>query len=87
MDDFYKPKHLRDRSNSSSEVGDYFDWKRLEMQLLIPFAEFRLLRGIERDGIEMKDYWQNVWMKQENDYYQKQKPFLLSDIKINGYHA
>jgi len=141
MDDFYKPKVLRDASNTNSEVGAFFDWQRLEKQLLIPFienreiliqkydwesdylknwqsipnatnviiegvystrkellkyynlkiwidcpAEIRLLRGIERDGIEIKEYWQNVWMKQEEDYYKKHKPFLSSDVKIDGYN-
>jgi len=35
----------------------------------------------------MKEYWQNVWLKQENEYYEKQKPFLLSDININSSNA
>jgi len=142
MDDFYKPKYLRDLLNSSSEIGACFDWQGLEVQLLIPFvenremvlqkydwqtdslkqgqsipntfnvivegvystrkelskyydlkiwidcpAELRLLRGIERDGIEMKAQWQNFWMKQENEYYRRHKPFLSADVKIHGCHA
>jgi len=140
MDDFYKPENLRQESNA--EIGSYFDWQKLEKQLLIPFmenlgirfqkydwqcdslkewqyisknsnvivegvystrqelskyydlkiwidcpADDRLLRGIERGGIEMKNQWQNVWMKQENDYLEKYHPISLSDIIINGYNA
>ncbi len=142
MDHFYKPKTLRDAADSSSEVGAWFDWRRLEKQLLVPFtenreiriqkydwesgslkdwqsipdtsnvivegvystrkelskyydlkiwidcpADIRLSRGIERDGIEMKEHWQNVWMKQEGDYYNNHKPFLLSDVQICGYDS
>jgi len=41
MDDFYKPKELRKKSYSSTEIGGYFDWQRLEKQILIPFIENR----------------------------------------------
>ena len=139
MDDFYKPENLRKELNSVSEIGAYFDWRRLEKQLLIPFvenldirfqkynwncdslnewqyisknsnvivegvystrpeiskyydlkiwiycpADVRLLRGIERDGLEKMELWQNVWMKQENEYLEKYNPISLSDINING---
>lgn len=142
MDHFYKPKNWRAATDSSSEVGAWFDWRRLEKQLLVPFtenreiriqkydwesgslkewqsvsntanvivegvystrrelakyydlkiwidcpADIRLSRGIERDGIEMKEQWRDVWMKQEDDYYNKHKPFLSSDVKINGFDS
>jgi uridine kinase len=142
MDDFYKPKELRNESNKKTEIGGYFDWKRLERELLIHFVEnqdikyqkynwktgklddweyisksssiivegvyssrkelskyynmtiwiecspeVRLSRGIERDGKEMKEYWLNVWMKQENEYYKNKNPKLFSDIIINTSNA
>lgn len=139
MDDFYKPKYLREEPLSKTEIGGYFDWERIEKQIIIPFAEnrdikyqkynwqfdslndwvlipkssnvivegiyssrkelshyynlkiwiecppdVRLSRGIERDGIEMKEYWQKVWMKQENDYFEKQEPFKSANIIISN---
>jgi len=142
MDDFYKPETLRRGSNSISEIGAFFNWRKLESKVLIPFTnnleisfqkydwpsdslknwqniseesniivegvystrkelskyydfkiwinclpEIRLARGIKRDGIEIKEYWQNVWMKQENEYLEKHKPFLLADFNINSSNA
>jgi uridine kinase len=142
MDDFYKMKNMREESNPNSEIGAFFDWRRLESQVLIPFTnnleisfqkydwlsgslkhwqniskdsnvivegvystkeelskyydfkiwidclpEIRLTRGIKRDGIGMKEYWQNVWMKQENEYFEKHKPFLTADLNIISSNA
>ena len=142
MDVFYQTEQMRKKLNPTKEIGSYFDWNRLEREVLIPFSnnleirfqkynwendsikdwqnisknssmivegvystrkelskyydlriwidcpsEIRLQRGIERDGIEMKEYWENVWMKQENEYYKKQRPYLLSDININTSNA
>jgi uridine kinase len=139
MDDFYKSEKMRTESGSSFEIGAFFDWRKLESQVLIPFsenvgisfqkydwpsdslkywqsiskesniivegvysirnelspyydlkiwidcpAEICLTRGIERDGIEIKEYWQNVWLKQEKDYLGKHKSFLYADLKISG---
>lgn len=137
MDDFYKQKVLRKLSNSTEEIGAYFDWKRLESQVLVPFKnneeiiyqkydwqsdsilpdpyvvkesnliiegvystrlelagyydlkiwidcpyETRLQRGIERDGREMKVYWQNVWQKQEDEYIATHNAFSNADFII-----
>lgn len=142
MDDFYKTDYLRRKSNSNSEIGDFFNWRELESKVLIPFtknleisfqkynwtsdslkdwqniskesnvivegvystrrelskyydqriwidcpSEICLQRGIKRDGIEMKEYWQNVWMKQENEYLEKHKSFLEADLIISGVSA
>ncbi len=139
MDDFYKTRELRRRLSSQEEIGGYFDWKRLEKQILIPFTEnriikyqkydwpddilhspenikiskniivegiysnraelsnyyniriwvecpedIRLSRGIARDGKEMKDYWEKVWLRQEKRYYEEQKPNLRADIILNS---
>ncbi|HPG38808.1 MAG TPA: AAA family ATPase [bacterium] len=140
-DDFYKPKYLRD-AVARAGIGEYFDWQRLERQVLQPCAENReimyqkydwindvldtwqtipgatsvivegvysirrelagyydlkiwldcpadvcLVRGIIRDGEAMKEYWQNVWMKQEQEYYRQHQPQLRADIRINIYHV
>jgi uridine kinase len=139
MDDFYKSENMRKEINSDHETGFFFDWRKLESKVLIPFTndleirfqrydwpsdslkdwqnisiksnvivegvystrkelskyydlkiwidcppEVRLARGIERDGIEMKEYWQNVWMKQENEYLEKHKSFLEADLVISS---
>ena len=139
MDDFYKTKEMRNKLNSKEDIGGYFDWERLEKQILIPFAEdrsskyqkynwlndklcnsgniqkskniivegiysnrtelskyynikiwiecpedIRLSRGIARDGKEMKEYWQNVWVIQEKRYYEEHKPYLRADIILNN---
>ena len=142
MDDFYKCENMRKEPKSNSEIGFFFDWRKLENEVLIPFtndleisfqkydwssdslkywqnisknsnvivegvyatrkelskyydlkiwidcpSEICLERGIDRDGIEMKEYWQNVWMKQENEYLEKHKPFLVADLNISGSNA
>jgi uridine kinase len=46
--------------------------------------DIRLKRGVERDGLQIKEYWQNVWMKQEKEYYDKHKPFLSADFRISS---
>jgi uridine kinase len=139
MDDFYLPEKNKINFDSELGIGVYFDWRRLENQVLIPFAadkeimfqqydwesgslkrwqnisrksslivegvysirkellkyydlriwidcpyEIRLKRGIERDGIEMREYWKNIWMRQEDEYVKKQNPSLSADFIING---
>jgi uridine kinase len=139
MDDFYKPEYLRKEPNAGNEIGFFFDWRKLEREVLIPFtnysdinfqkydwpsntlkyrqkipresniiiegvysirkeladyydlkiwidcpSEICLARGIARDGIEIKEYWQNVWMKQEEEYAEKHKPFLYSELTVNS---
>ncbi len=139
MDDFYKPKKFRNEQDQNSETGSFFDWERLEEEVLKPFSvngkinfrkynwqhdslsdwfnipfgfniiiegvystrkelavyydlkiwidckkETRLKRGIERDGLNMKEYWEKVWMKQEDEYLKNHKPDLAAEIIING---
>jgi uridine kinase len=142
MDDFYKTENMRKELDINYEIGCFFDWRKLEREVLIPFSnnieitfqkydwpsdslknwqnisngsnlivegvystrkelskyydykiwidcppEIRLARGIERDGIEIKEYWQNVWMKQEDEYLEKHKSFLEADLIILGFNA
>ncbi|MFV8829773.1 uridine kinase family protein [Alkalihalobacterium sp. APHAB7] len=46
--------------------------------------ETRLLRGLERDGEEARDMWENNWMVSEDIYVIEQKPFERADLVVNG---
>jgi len=44
----------------------------------------RLLRGLERDGEEARDMWENNWMIAEDIYVKEHKPIELADIIVYG---
>lgn len=44
----------------------------------------RLSRGIERDGENARDMWENNWMIAEDMYMQQQKTFEKAKFIING---
>nr|WP_256522256.1 uridine kinase [Halobacillus sp. A5] len=44
----------------------------------------RLSRGIERDGEEARDMWENNWIISENIYVEEQKPYERADLIVNG---
>lgn len=46
--------------------------------------ETRLSRGLERDGEEARDMWENNWMISEDIYVEEQKPFARADFIVNG---
>lgn len=46
--------------------------------------EKRLSRGLERDGEEARDMWENNWMISEDLYVETQKPFERADLIVNG---
>ncbi len=46
--------------------------------------ELRLSRGLERDGEEARDMWENNWMISEDVYIEDHKPFKRADFIING---
>ncbi|WP_218154472.1 uridine kinase [Bacillus sp. OV322] len=46
--------------------------------------EIRLSRGIERDGEEARDMWENKWMISEDIYVEEQKPDERADFVVNG---
>ncbi|MFT9818162.1 uridine kinase family protein [Lysinibacillus sp. NPDC056185] len=46
--------------------------------------ETRLSRGLERDGEEARDMWENNWMISEDIYVEKHKPFERADIIVFG---
>lgn len=46
--------------------------------------ELRLSRGLERDGEEARDMWENNWMISEDLYIEEHKPFERADLIVNG---
>ncbi|KKK39241.1 uridine kinase [Mesobacillus campisalis] len=46
--------------------------------------EIRLSRGIERDGEEAREMWENNWMLSEDIYFEKQKPIERADMVVDG---
>jgi uridine kinase len=46
--------------------------------------EIRLSRGIERDGEEAREMWEDNWMLSEDIYFEKQKPILKADLVVKG---
>jgi len=44
----------------------------------------RLLRGMERDGEEAKELWENNWMIAEDIYVEAHKPIERADIVVKG---
>ncbi|MCA0983461.1 AAA family ATPase [Halobacillus yeomjeoni] len=46
--------------------------------------ETRLFRGIERDGEEAREMWENNWMVSEDMYVEEQKPNEKADFIVNG---
>ncbi|MBJ8153865.1 AAA family ATPase [Bacillus cereus] len=46
--------------------------------------EIRLSRGLERDGEEARNMWENNWMISEDIYVEEHKPFERADIIVNG---
>lgn len=46
--------------------------------------EIRLSRGLERDGEEARNMWENNWMISEDIYVEKHQPIESADIVVNG---
>ncbi len=46
--------------------------------------DLRLSRGLERDGEEARDMWENNWMISEDIYIEEHKPFERADLIVNG---
>lgn len=62
------------------ELADKYDFK---IWVDCP-REIRLLRGLERDGEEARDRWENNWMISEDIYVNEHKPFERADLVVNG---
>lgn len=46
--------------------------------------KIRLTRGLQRDGEEVRDMWENNWMISEGIYVEKQKPQERADLLVDG---
>ncbi|MBX9972027.1 AAA family ATPase [Cytobacillus firmus] len=46
--------------------------------------ELRHSRGLERDGEEARDMWENNWMVSEDLYLEEHKPSERADLIVNG---
>jgi uridine kinase len=46
--------------------------------------EFRLERGVKRDGNGNRHMWENIWLPAEDRYFKIQKPAQYADIIIDG---
>lgn len=46
--------------------------------------EIRLTRGLERDGEEARDTWENNWMISEDTYVKEHRPFGTANFVVSG---
>ena len=67
-------------SSLREELGKYWD---LAIWVSAPYG-LRLQRGVERDGEAMRSQWTDVWMPEEQDYLEAQRPDETADIIVDG---
>jgi uridine kinase len=67
-------------SSMRDELGKYWD---LGVWVAAPY-ELRLKRGVERDGEHMRAQWTDVWMRQEQEYFNAQRPDKKADLIMDG---
>ena len=65
---------------SRPEVSDLYDYR---VWMTCP-REIRLARGLERDGEEHRDLWENEWMAAEDRYVEMHNPEGLADFSFDG---
>jgi uridine kinase len=46
--------------------------------------DLRLVRGLARDGEQVRDWWVNGWMPAEQRYIQVYSPVKRADLKVDG---
>ncbi|MBN3526416.1 AAA family ATPase [Paenibacillus apiarius] len=63
-----------------SELYDYFDYT---IWIETDYGT-RLARGIERDGENMRDTWEEIWMPAEQQYVEVEKPYKKANLIIDG---
>ncbi|WBW95826.1 uridine kinase family protein [Oceanirhabdus sp. W0125-5] len=63
-----------------SELADFYDYKIF----IYCQRETRLKRGLERDGENARDIWENNWMVAEDKYIREHRPFEEADLIIDG---
>jgi uridine kinase len=66
--------------STRKELADFYDFKIFVDCL----REIRLQRGLERDGEDSRDMWENNWMVAEDKYLIEHKPFERADLVIDG---
>lgn len=62
------------------ELGRYWDYA---VYVTCPY-DVRLKRGVARDGESMRTKWTDVWMPEEELYFQNQRPDLKADTIVDG---
>lgn len=67
-------------SSTREELGTYWD---LAIWVDCPYA-LRLEGGVERDGESMRSYWTDVWMPEEDAYFEAQGPDRRADMIVDG---
>jgi len=67
-------------SSMRDELGEYWDFG---IFVECPY-DIRLKRGVERDGESMRSQWTDIWIPEEDKYYQSQRPDLKADFIIDG---
>jgi uridine kinase len=67
-------------SSMRDELGRYWDFG---IWVDAPY-ELRLARGVERDGETMRSQWTEVWMAEESQYFEAQRPDEKADIVVDG---
>ena len=61
MDDFYKSEDMRKEPNTSNEIGFFFDWRKVESQVLKPFTNNLEISFQKYDWpSDSLKYWQNI---------------------------
>ncbi|MBD3292138.1 MAG: uridine kinase [Armatimonadia bacterium] len=59
------------------------DWVDFGIWVEAP-AALRLERGLERDGDEARDMWVELWMPEEERYFESHRPAEYADVKVSG---
>lgn len=67
-------------SSLRDELGVYWDFA---IWLECPY-EARLRRGVERDGEALRSKWIDVWMPEEDAYFESQRPDRKADLIVDG---
>ena len=67
-------------SSLREELGRYWDFA---IWVDAPY-ETRLQRGVARDGEAMRSQWTDVWMPEEQEYFEDQRPDLKANLVVDG---
>jgi uridine kinase len=67
-------------SSMRDELGRYWDFG---IWVEAPY-DLRLRRGVARDGEDMRSQWADVWMREEQEYFDAQRPDKKADLIIDG---